>query len=204
MRRPYPGRDQAAVRFGQQPGDDQVRFERLDAPRVELRARAAVQLLQRGGGAARTLVGPVGGHGVERVGDQEDAGGERDRVTAEPVRVAAAVEALVGVPDPGGDRCQAVDPRHDLRAGLRVLPQDRELGVGKRARLAQDRLRHPHLADVVEHCGHAQQADLVVVPPQAAGDGGGVLGHPLGVVVGDRHALVDGARQRGGPAQLAR
>src|SRR5581483_1234147 len=81
---------------------------------------------------------------------REDPRLERDPVAADAVRVAAPVDALMVGPDPGGDVVQPrmlEDPRADLRVALDLAP----LGRIERARLLQDRVGDPELAEVVQY-----------------------------------------------------
>src|SRR5271170_6403249 len=85
------------------PGLFRQREEDLDDLGVELLEGAANYLFGSGGERGCSAVRTVGGHGVERVGDGEDAGAERNLFTAKTARVAGAIEALlVGVDDLGG------------------------------------------------------------------------------------------------------
>ena len=81
----------------------------LDDVGVELRAGALAQAAHRLRVAQPLAVRAVGRHRVVRVADEDDARLERDLSPAEPVRIAAAVPALVAVADdraapPGGGR----------------------------------------------------------------------------------------------------
>ena len=78
--------------------------ERLGQAGVELRARAATELLDRVGVRRRGAVAARRDHRVIRVAERDDAGAERDLVACEAVRVAAAVEALVARADEAADR----------------------------------------------------------------------------------------------------
>ena len=63
--------------------------------RVELPGGLAGDLRQRVWNRSARLVRPVVGHRVEGVGDGHDSTGERDQLTGQPMRIAAAVPALV-------------------------------------------------------------------------------------------------------------
>src|SRR5436190_7894553 len=86
--------------------------ERVDDVGVEFGAGAAPQFLQRFARRPRAAVRAGGGHRVVRVGDVDDAGGQRDVVAAEAVRVAAAVRALMVQLD---DRNVRREERHRLQ-----------------------------------------------------------------------------------------
>src|SRR5690349_2514465 len=66
-----------------------------DDLRVEVRARAVAELLDRGLRRPGAAVGAVGGHGAVGVAAGDDAGLDRDLVAGEAVRVAGAVVVLV-------------------------------------------------------------------------------------------------------------
>ena len=81
--------------------------ERVDHVRVELRPRAAPQLLERLLGASARAVGPVGRHRAVGVAAADDPRDERDLLADEPVGIAAAVQALVARADEVRRRCRA-------------------------------------------------------------------------------------------------
>src|SRR5215467_1727182 len=124
--------------------------ERGYHPGIEVRARTAADLrarrLQRHRARVRTIVG----HGVERVGHREDAGAQRNALAAQTFGIAVAVPPLVVVVDDGhrareeGDVLQEPPPHFRMRA--HHLPLLRAEG----ARLEEDRVGDPDLADVVE------------------------------------------------------
>ena len=95
------------------------RGERLHDFGVELRSRAAPELAQRLGAAARRAVGARARHRVEGVGHMDDAREERDFVAAQPVRVALAVRPLVVQLDDRQVRREEVDAAQDARADAR-------------------------------------------------------------------------------------
>ena len=129
------------------------------------------------------------------VAGEDDARRERDLLAAQPVRVAAAVPALVRRADDGRDGAQVRDARDDALAGHGVIGDQGRLLVGERRRGPQHGPRHARLADVVQDGRVPQQAQVRVAqahPP--AHD----LGHPRDqpAVVGRVPVLgLDGARQ---------
>ena len=135
--------------------------------RVELRARAPLDLAYaprraragRGRGARR--------HRVEHLGDEDDARAERDVLAGEAVRIPRAVPALVVVQHPVGDRIDAEALEHAV-ADLRVPLNDEPLGVRQRAGLAQDLLGDRELAEVVQAAGEPRQLDLARPRARAA------------------------------------
>ena len=94
--------------------------ERVDHVRVELRPRAAAELLERFLGGAPCAVGPVGRDRAVGVAAADDARDKRDLVADEPVGVAAAAEALVAGADEAGRRFRA--RRRPGRASPRRRP----------------------------------------------------------------------------------
>src|SRR5512141_1475192 len=88
--------------------------------RVELRAAQPAQLV--GGSVVwlRWLIRPAVNHRLVRVGDGHDARAERDVLATQPVRIAAAVEALVVVAD---------DRREGARSAQRSADALADLGV---------------------------------------------------------------------------
>src|SRR5204862_1285571 len=140
----------------------------LDDVGVELRARAALELAPRGLGADPLPVYAVAGHRLVRVRHGEDARLERNLVVSQPAGIAAAVGTLVMGEDPAPDVVE-LGSSEDARADLRVLAHLGVLVVGERARLAQNRVGHADLPDVVEDARHAHAFDLVVRQPELAG-----------------------------------
>src|ERR1700693_1059624 len=119
--------------------------------RLELRAAAGEDLGDRVFEAHRLPVGPVVRHRVERVHDREDACAEGNLSPLELARVAAAVPAFVvrGY-DLERHSGQVGDALDHLLAEDRVASHLGELFGVERAGLAQDAVRDPDLADVVQ------------------------------------------------------
>ena len=65
-------------------------------------------------------VGAVARHGVERVGDRQDPGLERDVLAGEMVGIAGPVQAFVVVPHAGKDVVQLLQVLEDRHADLDV------------------------------------------------------------------------------------
>src|SRR5207247_7961993 len=85
----------------------------------------------------------------------------RDRLAREAVGIAAAVEALVVVTDRERAGGEELERRDDLGTDERVLPHQRPLCVVELAALAQHRLGHADLPDVVQEPGLAAGPRLV-------------------------------------------
>jgi len=141
--------------------------------RVELRARARTQLLAGRLGSDRLAVDPVAGHRLVGVGHGEDLRLQWNLVPGDGARVPTAVGSLVMSVDPALDVVEA-RAAEDPSADLRVLAHLVELLRGESAGLAQDRVGHADLSDVVEHAGKAEALGAVGAQPQLAG-------HELGV-----------------------
>ncbi len=111
--------------------------------------------------AHRRAVGPGRHHRVERVDDRDDARADRDRIGGETVGVAVAVRSLVARAhdrrDPGKRRRRGDDPLADQGVPLHEVP----LVLVERAGLAEDRLGHRRLADVVQLGRDARAGDLL-------------------------------------------
>ena len=79
--------------------------------------------------------------------------GQRDRLTAQPIRVAGAVPSLVMMTDRGRGVGELGHLAHQMLADHDVLAHDLPLVLGERAGLVQDVVGHGHLADVVQPAG---------------------------------------------------
>ena len=179
--------DVAAVEHAQQRGDRR---------RAELRAGVALELDPRLRLGQRAAVRPVGGHRVPGVADQADAARERDVLPREAVGIAAAVPALVLRPHGGREVGERADRVDDPRADRRVLAHHVPLGGGQAAGLAQDRVGHADLADVVQQRDLADRGGVVGVHPQLGGDRQRELEHRLGVLGGVVLTRVERGDQR--------
>src|SRR5260370_40107996 len=108
---------------------------------VKLGVGAALELSEGVGGAARFLIGPVGGDSVVGVSDGDDARAQRNLSAVEGIRVTGAVEELVVMLDHLGDARDGAERLENLGAeghvGLHGLPLLRI----KRAALIQYGLR---------------------------------------------------------------
>src|SRR4029077_14117985 len=90
----------------------------LDHVRVELAAGALAEPAHRLAMAETVAIGPIAGHRVIRVADEDDARLERDVLAGDAVGVALAVPALVAVTDDRPDDLEAVDRGDDPFAEL--------------------------------------------------------------------------------------
>ena len=156
---------------------------------VELGTAAAPDLGDGMLDRERRLVGPSVGHGVERVGDRDDPSRDRDRLATQAGGIAAAVPALVvGERDLGRDlQNRKATFTENAPADHGVGLDDLELLRRELARLEQDRVGNPDLADVVQGGRALDHLDQLLVQAQHSREQvRGVrdaLGVPVGVVV---------------------
>src|SRR3954468_5046480 len=155
--------------------------ERLDDRGVELRAGAPAQLGERLGGVERPLIRAVGRHRVVRVAHRHDPRAERDRLAAQPVRVAVAVVVLVARAHERRDRAQRDRGAEDALADDRVPGDERPLVRVELVGLVEDRARHGDLADVVQLGGVADVLERARVEAELARDCGGEQGDVVDV-----------------------
>ena len=123
--------------------------ERLHNLRIELRAGAALDL---GGSlvvADRPAVAAVVGEGVEGVDHGEDAGAQVDVFTAQALRIAAAVIALLVVQHNGTGFLEKGDAGQHLITEFGMAPHNGPFLLGQRTGLAQDGVGHADLADIM-------------------------------------------------------
>ncbi len=145
---------------------------------------------------AGAVIRPVGGDGVVDVGELEDLRRHRELAALEPVGIPAAVELLVVPADDRQEVAQALERLADALPDDGVLVHHDPLLVGQPARLVDDLVRDPDLADVVQDAALPQGLAGVLVeagePPPLDGQGS----HALGVTLGVRVLGLDGVRQR--------
>jgi len=144
--------------------------DRRRRPRAAALAAALLDLLQSRLDIKRRQIRPVRNHRLDHVDDGEDARERGDLITSQPLRIAAAVQALVMVEDGVGDLTREAGELQEVAAGPAVLLDDGELRRAQARGLAEDLSRHGDLADVVHGRGKAQQSDLVIGVAQASRD----------------------------------
>ena len=112
--------------------------------------RPGLDLLERFFEREGRSIGPVAGHGVERIGDREHPRRQRDLLPRQPGGVPGAVPPfVVGAHDLDG-ALQEPDGLHDRCPDRGVAPHDVPFVVGEGAGLAQYRFGDADLADVVQ------------------------------------------------------
>src|SRR5918993_149299 len=109
-------------------------------------------------------------HRRAAIADREDAGNERDLLAGEPMEIAGAVPALVVVSDAGPDDVVVDEGSHDRFAEGDVLLDDVVLLCSQLSGLAQDRVRDPDLAHVMEQAGGPDRLDEERIETDLAGE----------------------------------
>ena len=159
--------------------------EGLRYQRIELDAGQLVDLLDRPLDRPRLLVRALVDQCVEDVGDSDDPAMQRDVLTRQPVRIAAAVPRLVMAARDllGTLEDREIAAAQDLGAHARVRLHQVELFVGQVRVLQQDLVGDPDLADVVQRCGAAKDFDLGGAEPDRGGEQSGGAPDALSVLL---------------------
>ena len=97
---------------------------------------------------------------VVDVDDPDDLCEQRDVIAAQPVRVAAAVDAFVVTADDRTHPPQRLERRAQRVADVRVALHQLEFLGRERAGLEQHRVGHADLADVVEIAASMQRLEI--------------------------------------------
>jgi len=108
---------------------------------VELGAGAAANFFAGMGHGESAAAGAVADHGVERVGDGENAGPEGDLFASWAARVAGAVEEFLVSEDDFGGVPEERDADKHVVADFAVLAHDLLFVVGKGTRFAENTIR---------------------------------------------------------------
>ena len=161
---------------------------------MELCADVALDLGQRLVRAEAGAVGPVAGHRIEAVGDDEELRGEWLVGGRDPV-VAAAVVALAVVLDGAGLGGGDLEPAQQASREARRAPDRAPFVRPELAGLAQDGRVDRDLPEVVQPRGPAQAVDVGVGQAERAGERVDVAGDADRVAVGRGVALVDDVRE---------
>ena len=146
-------------------------------------------------------VGPGRVHRVEAVGHRQDPGHQWDRFPFQPVGISGAVVPLVVREHRGQQVRDPAESLEDPAADQDVLGDLREFLGRQRAPLAQDRVGHADLADVVEQSGEVDVAQFGLGEPQLAGQLDGDPRNALAVAAGVGVLGVDGRGQRADQAR---
>ena len=163
------------------PGVERHAEEDGDDGGIELGSGAVCDLAAGRGEVCSFAIGAVGGHGVESVGDGEDAGAERDLTAAKAAWVAGAVEALLVGVDDFGSFAEEGDFADHLVTAHAVLAHDGFFFGGEAAGFKEDAVGCGDLSDVVEEGAAGDYFELGGLNAHGACDSDGVGGDSLGV-----------------------
>ncbi len=118
---------------------------------IELAAGLGDDLFDRPSPRNRAPIRSIARHRIERVGDGEDPGAERNLSFRKAIRVTGAVPAfVVRTDDPKPLALKERDSREQLGADDRMPLDEMQLVLRQRAGLVHDPVGHPDLADVVK------------------------------------------------------
>ena len=168
-------------------GDERVEHRRVELcpPPVDKHRHCLVE------GKCRP-VDAVGRERVEDIGHRGDPSLERNLLTAQPLRIARPVEALVMRQRNRGGEVEQVGAgtsEHPV-ADLCVPLDGGALIVVELARLQEHPVRNPDLADVMERARDPDALAERVVEPEVPGDPLARRAHPLDVPAGGTVALL--------------
>ena len=133
---------------------------------IELRARARLDLVERGFVIERAAIRPRRRHRVVRIGDGQDPRLERNRVAGPAGRIALSVPALVVVEDVWDRKAELRQAREHPHARRRMTPYLLELAVVEPARLVPHLVGDGELADVVQPRTEPEPPDPLRAPAQ--------------------------------------
>ena len=129
-------------------------------------------------------IGARGGECVVHIRNAEDARGERNLFSGQPVRITGSIPALVVIPDHRPHVAGEIDVGHQLQAGLRVTLHHRPLFGRQRSVLVQHFRRHDDLADVVKQCAKPEPEERPGIHSHAVGEDTSKESHALAVALG--------------------
>ncbi len=137
---------------------------------IELGSCAALYFFKHGFEREGGAVGAGGAHGVEGIGDADDAAHERDVFGGEIVGIAAAIETFVVVEDAGDDVLELLDVAQDLSANGGMFFDGVEFGIGEAAGLGEDGFGDADFADIVQEAGEVDAFALFFGKADLAGE----------------------------------
>ena len=152
--------------------------------RVKLRTSTAANLFARVRHRKGIAIGPVAQHGIESIGDGDDARPERNLFTAQAAWIACTIEELMVSEDDLRGVAQKGNAREHLIADLAVSAHDHFFGVVQRPWLAENFVGDGHFADVVKKSGASQHGEIRERNGNVLGNGNGVGSDALGVACG--------------------
>ena len=155
--------------------------EQPDDLGVELAPGTALELETGLFGAASGAVRAVAGDGAEAVSHRDDPRFQRNRLTAQPSRVAISIKAFVVVQHRGSNILQRRHLPHELIPDPRVQLDDAALLRGQTGRFEQYPLRDAQLADVVKQRSEDQFFSSLRLEVEPVGHRQDVFGDVIGV-----------------------
>lgn len=161
-----------------------MRQEDLDYARIELFAGVAFDFCAGGGDGQGFAIGPIGNHGVERVGDGENSCADWDLLTAQAARVAGAVVTFLVRKDDFGSFLEEGNAFEHGVTDFAVLAHDVTLFGGQRAGLAEDAIWNAHFADVVKEGSASDVAQQAFIHTHGTRDRDGEGSDALAVTFG--------------------
>jgi len=138
------------------------RQERLHDMRIELRTAAADDLRRRHFEGTGAAIRSVRRDRVERIDDVEDACPDHDVVPTESRGIPGSVPSLVMLQNDQGGRSKVVDAVQELPSQFRVAFHLHPFLRRKGPWLAQDAVRDPDLADVVQQGATLDDREVVL------------------------------------------
>lgn len=152
--------------------------EDLDDLGVELRARIGGYLVDGHIYRKGRLVRPHRGHCVKRIGDQDYAGEDRNRVAGKSEWVAPAVEAFVMIENRLGHFGIKPIACHG-ESKLGVTLHQLLFGLAQWTGFTEDGGIHVDLANIVEHTGQCQPLQFFLAKPDTATQVNRQVGYPM-------------------------
>ena len=159
------------------------------------RAASSLSSVKAYSGGERRSIRARARAGIVEVDRADDLREDRDFVAAQAVGIAAAVEALVVVPDDLADEPQRTQLAAQPVADHGVLLHQLELFARERRRLEQQGVRDADLADVVQVAAAIEGRDILGGPAERRPERHGIVRQPLAVPVGVLVARFDDERQ---------
>ena len=123
----------------------------------------------------------VAQHGIESIGDGDDACPERNLFTAQATWIARTIEVLMVSQDDVSSISQERNASEHVIANLAVGADDLLFGVVERAGFAKNLAGDSHLADIVKKSAASQHGEIRERNGNALGNGNGVGSDALGV-----------------------
>src|SRR5258706_507638 len=133
--------------------------------RIKLASGEALDFLFCGLQSLLRAVRPIGGNGIERISNREDASSQGNIVSTQTTWVAGAIPFFLVRIDDVGSFGQKGNLSQHLIPVITVLSHNADFFSSERARFAQNGIRNSHLADVVQERATGDDANLVVGQP---------------------------------------